>query len=211
MRKSASLHIRAVKRLGKIGGFISSRKNICLSCALVITTLSFPAHAYTPVGTWEIQKIDIVEQNLSAVTEARKVAEAEEVEQEIAEPPAPTLEDVRWNVCEVAKQYLGVPYVWGGTTPSGFDCSGLIQYVYGKCGYNVSRTTYSQVEDGIHVDKDDITYGDIVLFGDKSSPHHVGMYVGNGLYIHAPQTGDVVKTAALNNRNDICEIRRIIY
>ena len=105
--------------------------------------------------------------------------------------PTPTPTPLNQKAVETAKQYLGVPYVWGGTTPSGFDCSGLVQYVYGQIGVNISRTTYTQV-------------------GDSSSPHHVGMYIGDGMMIHAPQTGDVVKIASLSARSDYATARRIV-
>ena len=107
----------------------------------------------------------------------------------------------------IAKQYLGTPYVWGGETPSGFDCSGLMQYVYNKMGYDISRTTYTQINDGKAVSKNDLQPGDLVFFGDSSAPHHVGMYIGNGQYL---QTGDVVKISNLNSRSDYAGARRII-
>lgn len=95
------------------------------------------------------------------------------------------------NTCT---KYLGVPYVWGGTSPNGFDCSGLMQYVYKENGYNITRTTYTQWDnDGKKVSFEELQPGDLVYFGSHNSPSHVGMYVGNGMMIHAPQTGDVVK------------------
>ena len=110
----------------------------------------------------------------------------------------------------IAKQYLGTPYVWGGESPDGFDCSGLMQYVYNKLGYNISRTTYTQINDGSPVSKENLQPGDLVFFGDAGSPHHVGMYIGNGQYLHAPQTGDVVKISDLNARSDFAGARRIV-
>lgn len=109
-----------------------------------------------------------------------------------------------------AKKYLGTPYVWGGTTPSGFDCSGFMQYVYGKLGYNINRTTYNQINDGVAVGKGSLAPGDLVFFGNQSSPHHVGMYVGNGQYIHAPRRGEVIKISNLDSRSDYACARRIV-
>ena len=126
------------------------------------------------------------------------------------EPTPSPIPEPNQKAVETAKQYLGVPYVWGGTTPSGFDCSGLVQYVYGQIGVNISRTTYTQVNEGRYVARDELLAGDLVFFGDSSSPHHVGMYIGDGMMIHAPQTGDVVKIASLSARSDYATARRIV-
>ena len=109
----------------------------------------------------------------------------------------------------IASQYLGTRYVWGGTLPSGFDCSGLVQYTYKQLGVSISRTTYDQINDGSAVSRSELQPGDLVFFGSSSRPHHVGMYVGDGCYIHAPHTGDVVKISSLSGRGDYCGARRI--
>lgn len=98
------------------------------------------------------------------------------------------------NLIEYAKRFLGIRYVWGGTTPSGFDCSGFTSYVYrNAAGINIGRTTYDQVNAGRQVSRDQLRVGDLVF------PHagHVGIYVGNGQMIHAPQTGDVIKISSV--------------
>lgn len=99
------------------------------------------------------------------------------------------------DIVETALKYLGIPYVWGGTTPSGFDCSGLMQYVYRQHGISISRTTYTQIYDGTPVSRNELQPGDLVF----PNPDHVVMYIGNGKILHAPQTGDVVKIASLGN------------
>lgn len=111
-----------------------------------------------------------------------------------------------YDVVNYALSFQGLPYVWGGTTPAGFDCSGFVQYVYKHFGYNVSRSTYTQISDGIEVSN--LQPGDLVFFGDYNAPHHVGMYIGNGCYVHAPQTGDVIKISKLGG---YCRARRIIH
>jgi cell wall-associated NlpC family hydrolase len=112
-------------------------------------------------------------------------------------------------IINYAFTFLGTPYLWGGTTPQGFDCSGFIQYVYAHFGIKVDRTTYQQIKDGVEVPKGKIQPGDLLLFGTAEDPHHIGMYIGNGMYIHAPHTGDVVKISSLNNRNDLLTARRV--
>ena len=90
-----------------------------------------------------------------------------------------------------AKKYLGTPYVWGGTTPSGFDCSGFTSYVYKKAGISLPRTSRAQQNYGTQVSLSNVQPGDLVFMGKPA--YHVGIYIGGGQYIHAPQTGDVVK------------------
>lgn len=95
-----------------------------------------------------------------------------------------------------AYKHLGASYVWGATGPSTFDCSGFTEYVYEHAaGIDISRTTYTQIGVGQPVTKDQLQAGDLVF------PHagHVGIYVGNGQMIHAPQTGDVVKVGPVYN------------
>jgi cell wall-associated NlpC family hydrolase len=106
------------------------------------------------------------------------------------------------QVVEYAKQFLGVPYVWGGTSPSGFDCSGLVYYVYKHFGVTLNRVAAAMAENGTAVDLSALQPGDIVLFHNRakySQINHVGIYAGNGLFIHAPQTGDVVKFSTLTS------------
>ena len=91
------------------------------------------------------------------------------------------------QIVATAKQYLGVPYVWGGTSPKGFDCSGLIYYVYGQYGYQLQRRASLQYAyNGTSVSKANLQPGDLVFFSDDVDPiGHVGMYIGNGQFIHA--------------------------
>ena len=118
------------------------------------------------------------------------------------------------NVIAYASNFLGTPYLWGGTRPyvqgdptSGFDCSGFTQYVYAHFGISLGRTTYDQINNGVGVARSDLQPGDLVFFG-TGSPHHMGMYVGNGNYIHAPHTGDVIKISPVG-RSDYMTARRV--
>ena len=113
------------------------------------------------------------------------------------------------QVVQTAMQFLGQPYVWGGSNPSeGFDCSGLLQYSLSQNGINISRTTYDQVNEGTAVSKSDLQPGDAVFFGTANDVHHVGIYIGNGEYLHAPKTGDVIKISKLSDRSDYYTARR---
>lgn len=111
-------------------------------------------------------------------------------------------------IVNTAKKYLGVKYVYGGTTPSGFDCSGLVKYVFNKNGISVSRTSASQSLQGRKVSTSDLQPGDLLFFAKNGRVHHVGIYAGGGQMIHAPHTGDVVRYAPINSRT-IYSARRL--
>ncbi len=105
------------------------------------------------------------------------------------------------KIVATAQQYLGVPYKWGGTDPSGFDCSGFVYYVLRCNGINVSRTQTAMYAEGTPVSKSNLQPGDLVFFQNtyKAGLSHVGIYVGGGQFIHAPSSGKVVSYADLNS------------
>jgi len=111
------------------------------------------------------------------------------------------------DVLGYATQFLGTPYLWGGTTPAGFDCSGFTQYVYSHFGVSLGRTTYDQINDGPSISKSDLKPGDLVFFGTIDNPHHMGIYMGDNYYIHAPRTGDVVKISPMTRSDFIKGVR----
>jgi cell wall-associated NlpC family hydrolase len=106
-----------------------------------------------------------------------------------------------------AENFIGTPYEWGAVGPDTFDCSGFVKYVYAHFGVRLGRTTYDQIGNGEYVSRENLQPGDLVFFG-TGSPHHVGIYVGDNIYIHAPRTGDVIKESPLT-RSDYLSARRI--
>jgi cell wall-associated NlpC family hydrolase len=99
------------------------------------------------------------------------------------------------GVVSIALQYLGIPYVWGGSSPStGFDCSGFVAYVYAQVGVSLPHHAASQYNYGVPVSLEQLAPGDLVFFDYLG---HVGIYIGGGQFVHAPHTGDVVKISSL--------------
>jgi len=99
------------------------------------------------------------------------------------------------HVVPIALQYLGVPYVWGGSSPStGFDCSGFIMYVFAQVGVSLPHHAASQFSYGTPVSRDQLAAGDLVFFDGLG---HAGIYIGGGQFVHAPHTGDVVKISSI--------------
>jgi len=99
------------------------------------------------------------------------------------------------SVVSIAEHYLGTPYVWGGASPAGFDCSGLVMYVFAQVGVSLPHSSYAQYGMGSPVSRDQLQPGDLVFFDGLG---HVGIYVGGGSFIHAPHTGDVVKISSIS-------------
>jgi cell wall-associated NlpC family hydrolase len=98
------------------------------------------------------------------------------------------------GVVGIAMQYLGVPYVWAGASPSGFDCSGFVMFVYAQVGVSLPHLAAAQFNYGTPVSIDQLEPGDLVFFDGLG---HVGIYIGGGQFIHSPHTGDVVKISSL--------------
>lgn len=105
------------------------------------------------------------------------------------------------EILSKAQSYLGSPYVYGGASPSGFDCSGFVYYVYGTFGISVGRTPAAQASAGTQVDKASLQVGDIVLFAGTggSGITHAGIYAGNGQFIHSPNSRSTVSYSDLNS------------
>jgi cell wall-associated NlpC family hydrolase/Trp operon repressor len=157
---------------------------------------------------------------ISAVIEQEKVRQAAEQEKlrqallgllnggQRYDGPLPQTESAILNqFVETAATYMGIPYVWAGDRPStGFDCSGFTRYIYAQHGVDLPHYSGYQAQMGIPVDLANIQPGDLVAFG--FPVHHVGIYIGDGLFIHAPRTGDVVKISPLSEKTNLAAIRR---
>lgn len=136
--------------------------------------------------------------------------------------PIPPTSKIGKAVVRAALQMRGVPYSWGGGGPGGpsrgiaqgsnivgFDCSSLMQYAFSKYGVNIPRVTYDQFRAGTPVPVNRMQPGDLMFFNPGANgPGHVGIFVGNGKFLHAPQTGDVVKLANVSDRSDLVGVRR---
>ena len=107
---------------------------------------------------------------------------------------------VAQGLLDVADDYLGVPYLWGGTTPAGFDCSGFVQYVCRANGISIPRVADDQLHGpGTYVTREQLQPGDLVFFGSGDYASHVGMYVGEGMMIHSPSTGKVIQYTSIDS------------
>ena len=117
--------------------------------------------------------------------------------------PAALTGSIGHQAVTIAKRYLGIPYVYAGANPKkGFDCSGLTMYVYAQLGISLNHYSGDQFNEGYRVQRNQLIPGDLVFFYGKKEPEHVGIYIGNQQFIHAPHTGDVVKISPLKGHYD---------
>ena len=159
---------------------------------------------YDPAGDWYAVRCD----GLSGYVSAGEVecrdgeyyvtcqSDSQETRQ-VQTVPEGELKSLRQAVVSEAESQLGTPYVWGGKRPGGFDCSGFVYYVYGTMGYAMGSDAQQQLKDGLVVDQEELEPGDLVFFTGTywtSGPvSHVGIYVGDGMFIHASNSG-IAKT-----------------
>jgi cell wall-associated NlpC family hydrolase len=110
------------------------------------------------------------------------------------------------EAAQIALQYLGVPYVWGGASPSGFDCSGLVMYVYAQLGISLPHYTVAQWNSTLPISSSDMQPGDLVFFNGLG---HVGIYIGGGQFVDAPHTGSVVRIDSISSFGGFDGARRV--
>lgn len=125
----------------------------------------------------------------------------EAMQLDLMPPPRPlTAAELRnGRAARVALRYLGTPYSYGGSSPAGFDCSGLVSYAYAQVGVAMAHNTNAIWGAFPKVDRADLQVGDMVFF---SGLGHMGIYVGDGRYVHAPRSGEVVEVAPMAERDD---------
>jgi cell wall-associated NlpC family hydrolase len=156
---------------------------------------------------------------LSALVEQRQKAADSTQQTDLPMPGGGALPVVHGTVTpstqkalNIVREAIGTPYVWGGSKPGGFDCSGLLQYAWAKAGVKIPRTTYDQFKTGQQVGRGQLKRGDAVFFRGSDSkgglPGHVGMYIGGGKFIEAPRTGSKVHVSTLAGRTDYMGARR---
>ncbi len=123
--------------------------------------------------------------------------------------PPPPLASGAAGAVQAALSMVGVPYVWGGDTPAGFDCSGLVQWAYGQVGISLPHFSGAQYEDTTHISLGDIEPGDLLFYGPGGS-EHVAMYVGGGSMIEAPYTGASVWVTGVRTGSDFAGVGRVV-
>jgi cell wall-associated NlpC family hydrolase len=101
-----------------------------------------------------------------------------------------------------AERFVGIPYRWGGdNVVEGMDCSGFVRAVYNLCGVNIPRTALDQFKTGENINREDLKDGDLVFFGAAAEKiNHVGIYTGNGRFVHAPRRGDEIKVSLVDDK-----------
>jgi peptidoglycan DL-endopeptidase CwlO len=144
----------------------------------------------TVVGATAVSPAAAPSNDTAAPTSAPTSAPAEEAPVAVAAPPS-----THGGAAGVAMSQLGTPYVWGGASPGGFDCSGLVMWAYAQVGVSLPHSSYAQYGYGVPVSRDQLQAGDLVFFDGLG---HVGIYIGGGQFIHAPHTGDVVKISSIS-------------
>ncbi|MEJ2860605.1 C40 family peptidase [Actinomycetospora flava] len=141
-------------------------------------------------------------------TQERQAAASSQRSEKKAPQASSAGSSVAQQAIAAARGQLGVPYVWGGTSPDGFDCSGLTQFAFEKAGIELPRTSRAQAQEGQEVSESSMQPGDLIFFNSPVS--HVGIYIGGGKMIEAPQTGSDVKISDVERRmDDLNTIRRL--
>lgn len=170
-----------------------------MSIATVTTTKSVKADTiFVSTDETSISSIAAVSDSLEllSTTMNQTVSAVSKAKENQSIPASAKEQSDADKLVNTAKKYIGVPYVWGGTTPAGFDCSGFTSYVYRNAlGKEIGRTTWNQISNGKKVPLNQAKIGDLIIFYGGS---HVGLYLGNGQIIHAPEPGQSIKISSIS-------------
>lgn len=139
-----------------------------------------------------VQKPEVTTEQKTSKTEQKTTKTSGKTDKSSSAIAAPAASGSGAKLVQEASKYIGTRYVYGGTSPSGFDCSGLVQYCLRKYGISVPRSSSSQYSCGTSVSKSNLQAGDLVFFGRGRGISHVAIYAGNGMVIHAPRAGKSV-------------------
>ena len=178
--------------------FVGGKSTGVTPSASALEAANASAPTTSAPATSESEKTTETEKTPEPETNEPEETQPEATEPEVEEEPEVKEEPVVEQTSELglkivaeAKKYIGVPYVWCGSSPSGFDCSGFTQYVARACGISINRTAANQWKNGTYVEKSDLQPGDLVFFANtyKKGISHVGIYVGNGMFLHASDNG----------------------
>lgn len=154
---------------------------------------------------------NVVAADKKEIAKTKKLIEAARAETPKYDPSRGSTSTSSNAIVAYASNFLGRPYRWGATGPNSFDCSGFTKYVMRHFGISIPRTSRYQAKAGTYVSRSKLRPGDLVFFKKPGrAVHHVGIYVGNNSYIHAPRTGDVIKISTLSRRSDYYTARRFI-
>lgn len=195
---------------------------VALASGAVVLCSGCAPHRRGPAGSWQrddtVQAAESTQNTLPEPRVAPAVVVATPQKPPASDPASQSatarLPARAARVRELALSFRGVPYKWGGTTPRGFDCSGLVQYVYRDVGVNLPRTSGNQALKGSAVSLSSIEVGDLIFFSIRRGViSHVAIYVGNNQFLHAPSKGKTVCTESLDNpwwRSRIKRVRRVL-
>jgi cell wall-associated NlpC family hydrolase len=191
---AALVRERAAER-ASIEGQLSARRALLSSIRGEIVRLKQQEAARQAELRRELaQRIAAQQQQAPATALSSTAAPVASTPDSSTAPVGPAPPPTHSSVVSIAERYLGVPYRWGGASPAGFDCSGLVMYVFAQVGVSLPHSSYAQYGMGSPVSRDQLQPGDLVFFDGLG---HVGIYVGGGSFIHAPHTGDVVKISSM--------------
>ena len=223
-----------IKKLYVNSATVNMRKSASISSEVItIVTLNTSVDVYEETNGWSKVKVNdkegYISSSLLSTTkrETSRSIESPRREEDINTNPVNEEKTIVENkeenktitssvksssVVETAMSYIGSKYVYGGTNPSGFDCSGFTSYIYKHYGVSLNRTAAGQYSNGTAVSRDDLQAGDLVMFG-KSGINHVGIYIGNGQIVHAANPSRGVTTDTINSgyyKNNYVGARRVM-